>query len=134
MTKPQSPRLPKTLSPEALTQLEEHREYAEIEISGCDLTDQSAGNVLFEEVSLRSTIFTRSRLPRLRLLDVRLEACDLSGAFLEESRFRRVELIGCRLMGVQLLSAQLDDVHFRDCNLEGAVFVSSQTKALLFED
>lgn len=134
MTKTQSPRLPKNLTPETLTGLEEHQEYASIEISGCNLTDQSAGNVLFEEVSLRSTIFTGSRLPKLRLLDVRLEGCDLSGAFLEEARFRRVEFVGCRLMGVQLLSAQLDDVRFKDCNLEGAVFVSSQTKALHFED
>lgn len=133
MTKPQLPRLPKARAHETLTGLEEHQEYASVEITGCDLTEQSAGNVLFEEVSLRSTIFTGSRLPRLRLLDVRLEACDLSGAFLEEARFRRVELIGCRLMGVQMLSAQLDDVHFKECNLEGAVFVSSQTKALHFE-
>ena len=134
MTKPQSPRLPKNLSLETLKLLEEYREYIEIGISGCDLTDQFASNVLFEEVSLRSTIFTGSRLPKLRLLDVRLEACELSGTFLEEARFRRVEFIGCRLLGAQLLSAQLDDVRFKECNLEGVVFVSSQTKALHFED
>ena len=134
MTKPQYHRLPKNLPSETLTGLEGHQEYTSIEISGCDLTDQSAENVLFEEVSLRNTLFTGSRMPKLRLLDIRLEGCDLSGAFLEGARFRRVEFNGCRLMGVQALSAQLDDVRFKDCNLEGAVFVSSQTKALRFED
>ena len=134
MTELQLPRLPKTLHSEPLTHLEEYGEYAGLDISGCALIDQRTGNVLFEEVALRSTIFTGSRLPKLRLLDVRMEACDLSGTFLENARFRRVEFVGCRLMGVQLLSAQLDDVRFRDCNLEGAIFVSSQTSALHFED
>ena len=134
MTKPKSPRLPKSLPPETPTQLEEHQEYASIKISGCDLTGQSAGNVLFEEISLQRTNLTGSRLPKLRLLDIRLEGCDLSGAFLDEARFRRVELIGCRLMGLQMLSTQLDDVCFKDCNLEGAVFASSRAKALHFEN
>jgi uncharacterized protein YjbI with pentapeptide repeats len=134
MTKIQPPRLPKGLPAETLTQLEDHQEYAAIAVSGCDLTGQSASGVLFEEVSLKSTGFTGSRLPGLRLLDARLSGCDLSGAFLEEARFRRVEFTGCRLLGVQLASVQLDDVRFKDCNLEGAVFVASQAKALHFDN
>lgn len=132
--KPIKPQLPKKLALETLMQLDTQREYALVEIFSCDLANQSAGNVLFEEACLRKTVLTSSRLPKLRLVDVQLEACDLSGAFLEEARFRRVEFMGCLLLGVQLLSAQLDDVRFNECNLEGAVFVSSQTKTLYFED
>ncbi len=129
-----TPKLPKKLSIETLDHLENHGEYAALEITGSDLTDQAASTVLFEEALLHRTILTGSRLPKLRLLDVRLKACDLSGAFLEEARFRRVEFIDCRLLGVQMLSSQLDDVVFKDCNLEGAVFASSQTKGLHFKN
>ena len=90
MTKTLPPRLPIHLPSETLTQLEAHREYAAMAVSGGDFTDQSASGVRFEEVSLRSTAFTGSRLPGLRLLDVRLSECDLSGAFLEEARFREL--------------------------------------------
>jgi uncharacterized protein YjbI with pentapeptide repeats len=134
MTKTQSPRQPKKLISTKLERLEDHEEYASIEIFGCDLTEQSARAVFFEEVSLRRTIFTGSRLPKLRMLDVCMEGCDLSGAALDGVRCGRVEFIGCRLLGTQLLSAQLDDVQFKDCNLEGAVFAAGQVKALHFEN
>ncbi len=129
----QPPNLPKRLPVEVLAHLEEDQEYDSVEVTGCDLTNQTAAKVRFEGSCLRRTLLTGSQLPRLRLLDVRLEACDLSGAFLEEARFLRVEFSNCRLLGAQLLSAQLDDLVFKECNLEGAVFASSNTRALSFE-
>lgn len=129
-----APQFQGSLSPESLEQLDKQEEYAAIKVSNSDLSGQNVKELLFEEASFHHTLFTGSRLPKLRLFDVRMEACDLSGAFLEEARLRRVEFIGCRLLGAQLLSAQLDDVYFKECNLEGAVFVTSQAKVLHFED
>ena len=129
----QPPQLPKPLRAETVATLEDHSELATITVSGSDFTQQTAANVLFEQVRLQRAIFNRTRLPHLRLLDARLEMCDLSGADWEKARFRRVEFNGCRLLGVQWPEAALDDVLFRECNLEGALLALSKFKAARFE-
>ena len=99
----------------------------------CDLTGQTAADVLFEQVEFSRAVFQGSTVTSARLFDVRAATCDFSGADWRGARFRRVELVGCRLLGVQLVEAHLDDVLFRDCNLESAVFASAVFKAARFE-
>ncbi len=98
----QAPRLPRNLSAETITALEDHAEYFAVSIAG-ELVKQAATSAIFEQALLRRVNFTQSRLPKLRLLDVQLEACDLTGALWEEARLQRVIFNGCRLMGMQLL-------------------------------
>lgn len=129
----QPPQLLKHLPAETIAALEDHGEYSSLGLSGCDLTGQQAGDILFEQVHFRHAAFTRTHLVKIRLADTRAEVSDLSGASWEKARFRRAEFIGCRLLGIQLLDAQLEDVVFKDCNLEGAVFVSTTFKAVRFE-
>ena len=98
-TKPisvQPPRLPKHLQAATLARLEDHAEYAALELNGCDFSEQAAQDILFEQVRLRRAVFTRSRLSRVRLGDVKLEGSDLSGANWEKARFHRAEFNGCR--------------------------------------
>ena len=130
----QSPRLPKRLIATTLRDLDDYAEYASLASDGRDFSTQTAGHVVFEQVLLRRAIFNRTRLTQLRMLDVRLEASDLSGADWEKARLWRVEFAGSRLLGIQLLEAQLDNIRFKDCNLEGAVFASAKFKAARFED
>ena len=108
----QSPQLPKPLSAGSIERLEDHGECAALELSNCDFSEQTAQDMLFEQVRFRRGVFTRSQLPRLRLLDVRMESADLSGASWEKARFRRVEFSGCRFLGTQLLEVQMEDVLF----------------------
>jgi uncharacterized protein YjbI with pentapeptide repeats len=130
----QTPRLPKNLGAEVIATLEDHAEYFAVSISGGELAKQVAATVIFEQVQLRRVNFTQSRLPKLRLLDVLFENCDLTGAIWEQARLQRVTFNGCRLMGAQLLEARCEDVVFHDCTLESAIFASATFKAARFEN
>jgi len=130
----QTPRLPKNLNAETITALGDHAEYYAVSISGGELLKQAASSVTFEQTLLRRVNFTQTRLPKLRLLDVQLDACDLTGAIWEEARLQRVSFNGCRLMGVQLLAARCEDMIFHDCTLESAIFASTNFKAARFEN
>ena len=129
----QPPKLSKKLPASDIQQLADWEEYVSIKITGGNLAGQAAHNIFFEEVLMHRMALTEARIPKVRLLDVRLDSCDLSGTHLEEARLRRVELIGCRLLGVRFLSAQLDDVIFRECNLEGAIFSLAEGTSIRFE-
>lgn len=128
------PQLPKPLPLQTLTALENGAEYSAGAFSGCDLSNQVAADLLFDQVSLQRLIFQCTRLHRPRFYDVRAGGCDFSGADWEKARFRRVEFNGCRLLGVQLLEAQFEQVLFKECNLEGAIFISSTFKMARFEN
>jgi uncharacterized protein YjbI with pentapeptide repeats len=130
----QTPRLPKNLTTETIATLDDHAEYYAAAISGGELVKQVAASAIFEQVLMRRVNFTQSRLPKLRLLDVQLETCDLTGADWEQARLQRVVFNGCRLMGAQLLEARCEDVVFHDCTLESAIFASATFKAVRFEN
>jgi uncharacterized protein YjbI with pentapeptide repeats len=130
----QAPRLPRQLSTETITTLGDHAEYFAASISGGELVKQAAAAVNFEQVLLRRTTFAQSRLPELRLLDVQLDACDLSGVAGERARLLRVVFKDCRLVGVQLLEARCEDAVFQDCRLESAIFAATTFKAARFEN
>ncbi len=128
------PKIPQKLESITLSILADYDEYAERKIASSDLYEISAKNVLFEESILQRVTLTGAKLPKLRLLDVRFEHCDISAAFLENCRSQRVEFVGCRLLGIQMLSAVMNDLLFKDCNLEGAIFASAKGKHLRFEN
>lgn len=128
------PELPRRLRAETLKALADQAEYTERLLAQCNLSGQTARDVLFEQVTFRRTTLSRSALTRPRLFDVRAEITDLSGADWKKARLRRVEFIDCRLLGVQWLEAQLEDGLFRGCNLENAVFAGSTFEAACFED
>jgi uncharacterized protein YjbI with pentapeptide repeats len=128
------PQLPKPLPLQTLTALENGAEYTAGAFSNVDLSNQTAADLIFDQVSLQRLIFQCTRLTRPRFYDVRASGCDFSGADWEKARFRRAEFNGCRLMGVQLLEAQFEHVSFKECNLEGALFVSSAFKTARFEN
>jgi uncharacterized protein YjbI with pentapeptide repeats len=130
----QAPRLPKDLRAEMITALDDHAEYFAVSVSDGKWMMQVATLVMFDQARLQRVNFTQSRLPKLRLLDVQLDTCDLTGAVWERARWQRVAFNGCRLTGVQLLEARCEDVVFRDCTLESAIFASATFKAARFEN
>lgn len=131
----QPPNLPKQTYAEGLPddRLLDQAAYAQRAVSSCDLTDQAAEDVTFEQVQFRSVNFGRTRLARPRFLDVRFEACDLSGVGWDKARLRRVEFIGCRLIGAKLLDGIFNDVLFKECNAELSVLWAAGFKAARFE-
>ena len=131
----QPPQLPKPIYAEALPggQLAAHAEYTELALSGCSFAEQAAQNVCFDQVHFKRVNLSGTRLPGVQASDMRLEACDLSGAQWEKARLRRVELVGCRLVGAKLLDASLEDVLFKNCEGDLALFWSANFKLTRFE-
>ena len=129
----QPPRLPKSLQAEVIESLADDGEYAAVSISGCNLAGQAAANVHFEQVHLRRTAFNQTQLPRLRMLDVRIEDSDFSGAVWEQAQLQRVEFIGCRLLGMQLFAARLQNILFQACTFEDAQLATAVCRAVRFE-
>ncbi len=127
------PQLPRRLPGMTLEKLENGQDFSGVGITGCDLSGQTAGEILFEQAQLKRVLFTRTHLSRIRMLDVRAELCDWSGASWEKGRFRRVELKECRLSGFQLFETELDQVLFTDCIFESAVIVTGSFQGARFE-
>ncbi|HLF27654.1 MAG TPA: pentapeptide repeat-containing protein [Anaerolineae bacterium] len=107
--------------------------YTQLELSNPDLAEQTAAGVLFEQVQLKHGNLSRTRLSKLRLIDVRFETCDMAGAEWERAHFRRVEVVGSRLVGAKLAEASLTDTLIKACNAEFALFWSATFKAARFE-
>jgi uncharacterized protein YjbI with pentapeptide repeats len=128
------PELPKSLPPSNLPRLENRSEFAVMKFSGCDFSQQEAGDIFFEQIYFRHVIFTQTHLVNIRIMDTRIELSDFSGARWEKLRLRRVEFEECRFLGMQMVEAQLDDVVFTDCILERTFFNSIVCKAVRFEN
>ena len=54
----------------------------------------------------------------LRLTDVEVRDCDLSGLVADGASLTRVRFVGCRLTGLVLSAARLNDVSFEDCHAD----------------
>ncbi len=130
----QAPQLPKPLPAGALDALEDYGEYANLSLSGSNLTEPKVIRPSFEHIWFRRVIFGPSQHAKPRFVDCRIEGCDLSGAAWDLARFRRIEFLGCRLIGAQFLNAEMEDVVFKDCNLGQAVFTLARFKAARFEN
>ena len=107
-------------------------EYSSLALTGVDLSCQVAAALLFEKASLRRVNLSQTRLPGLRAVDARFDACDVSGADWDKARFRRVVWAECRLWGTALLQASFDDVLFEDCKAEKSVFASGAFRSVRF--
>jgi len=74
-----------------------------------------------------------ARLPELRLVDVRLERCDLANLDARGASLVRVELRGCRLTGSAWREARLTDVLLSDCRVDLAAFTSARFERVTFD-
>ena len=112
-----SPRLPRSLEHGRLDDLVDGYELIGRDIDG-DVVGCHAERVEITESRLSRVRATGSDLTRLRLRDVILEGCDLSGAVLEDARVERCCFVDCRLSGTVLANARLRHVTFRGCRVD----------------
>lgn len=71
---------------------------------------------------LQGVRLTGAVLERLRLIDVELDDCELSGVLFEDASVVRVRFTRCRLSGIVAAGLKAHDVTFVDCKLDGANF------------
>ena len=117
MPRDQKPRLPEELEPVEIDVLDDRVELAGVELSG-EFVGGRADKVEVVESRFNRVRATGSELRGLRLRDVVLEGCDLSGAILEGAKFERVAFVDCRLSGAVLSAASLRHVTFSECRMD----------------
>jgi uncharacterized protein YjbI with pentapeptide repeats len=129
------PQLPPHLpeSPFTPPPIADHASYTQQVIVRCDVGEQTADDVLFEQVVLKQVQLGQTLFASAQFIDVRFDACDLAGATWEKAHGQRVELIGCRLVGAKLLHADWDNVLIKDCNAELALFWEGSFRATHWE-
>ena len=76
---------------------------------------------------------TGARLEHLRLVDVLVVDCELSGTLATESSLQRVEFRDCRMSGLVMSDTKLRHVRFRDCKLDEANFRFVRAEQVVFE-
>jgi uncharacterized protein YjbI with pentapeptide repeats len=108
--------------------------YTGLTLVNIDWSNQTADDVVFEQIAARHVLWSGTNLPSLQFVDARLETCDLAAAEWPKAFLRRAEFYGCRLVGVKWERATIEDVVFKDCNLEYGLFWETSFKAVRFEN
>lgn len=95
--------------------------------NGVEITGEPGGSrdVAYLELSasrLANVRLTGRRFDHLRLVDVLVEDCELSGVTLSDSHLTRVEFRRCRLSGLVASTMKARHVRFSECRADGAMF------------
>jgi uncharacterized protein YjbI with pentapeptide repeats len=117
--------------PEALR---DEDEFVDLSCEEWNLAGQEAADVSFAGCRMKQLGLAGSTVLRLRLVDCRLETCDLSAADLDDLTALRVEVSDSRLSGTLSPAAKLTDVRFSHCKLDQANLRFAQLTRVVFED
>jgi uncharacterized protein YjbI with pentapeptide repeats len=118
----------------APAELTDRCSFADTIVSDRSYTGQEAERVIADRVCFRNVDFSGTILPRMELIDVRFEACDLSNASWPGADFTRVELVECRLSGLKLIEADLRHVKVAHCNAAFAAWRVARFKHVRFDE
>jgi uncharacterized protein YjbI with pentapeptide repeats len=131
-----APQLPSEHVRELLTidRLDDEVTYSNFTLTDFDLSDQSAAFVTWEQGLLGHGSLRSSSLRSLKLLDVRVERCDLSNLQLEKAVFSRVEFVGCRWTGLKAQKARFSNVRIDSCKCDLAQLFGSSFESVQFEN
>ena len=128
-----SPDLPRSgLETLAIEQFERDA-YELLALEGAKLVDSSFSGLRFDSCVLHRFELNRSRLPNLKLLDVRIEKSSAANGEWPKASLRRVEIIGSRLTGLTIAEGELADVSFNDCRIDYLRLANSKLRNVRFE-
>ncbi|HYP18731.1 MAG TPA: pentapeptide repeat-containing protein [Chloroflexia bacterium] len=135
------PRLPKppdiSGDPETVglpgDRVQSHERYEYVSVPQTDLGGQEAGYARFESSTFSRVDMHDTRFTGLKLIDVRLDSCDMANANWGQCELQRVELLGCRMLGYGAVEGRLQDVLFKECKARFALFHSATLKWTRFE-
>ena len=97
------------------------------EWAGVEITGEVGGEAEVDSVDvaasrLANLRLTGRRIDGLRLVDVLVEDCELSGLTIPAAYLRRVEFRRCRMSGLSAPNLRAAHVRFTDCRVDGASF------------
>ncbi len=114
--------------------LRDHERYEYMRLEQANFTGQIAKYVNFESSRLAHVSMRDADLTGLKLVDVRLDDCDLANTDWYQSGLKRVEIVGCRMVGLKAAEGKLQDVLFKECRGRLALFRFATLKSVRFED
>jgi uncharacterized protein YjbI with pentapeptide repeats len=97
-------------------------EWAGVEVTGDVDGERVAEDVEVSRSRLAGLRLTGWRLDRLRMIDVLVEDCELSGVMMPAASLRRVEFRRCRMSGMSAPNLRAHHVRFTDCRADGVSF------------
>jgi uncharacterized protein YjbI with pentapeptide repeats len=96
--------------------------YTDIILSNRNLAGRAAPRLTLQRARLQDIEMVGSKLKFLRLIDARLDHCDLANVDWSQSTFNRIELVNCRMTGGSFIDSEIKDVSFEDCKIDLAQF------------
>lgn len=99
-----------------------------------DVVDTDLDEVELVRCVLEGVRLTGRQAHRLRLVDVVLRGCELSGADLSEAQLTRVRIEGCRAEGLDLGLAKVRDLVVVGSKLSEAGLRSAELERVRFDD
>jgi len=103
-------------------QLNSGSHHTDIVLSNRNLAGQTASRLTIQRARLQDIEMVGSKLKFLRLIDARLDHCDLANVDWSQSTFSRIELVNCRMTGGRFIDSDIKDVFFEDCKIDLAQF------------
>jgi uncharacterized protein YjbI with pentapeptide repeats len=130
--RPTLPRLPPEVPLDVHLRLTAGAEFDGLTIQG-DYSEAHLEGLIVEEAHIVRSSFIATDLSRLKLVDVVVEASDLSGADMEEASFTRVTFKDCRMSGARLPRTHMRDVTFSEVRLDNGNFRMGTGDRVLFD-
>lgn len=129
------PALPKKFLGRALPggQLAAYGRYDQLNLVREQFIGQVAERLAFEESFLNQVSLHATELAHARLVDCRLNECDLANARWFQADCTRVEVLNCRLTGFSTIESRWQDVLFKHCQGSLAQFRFVTFKTVRFE-
>jgi uncharacterized protein YjbI with pentapeptide repeats len=131
-----SPRLPPAHARQRLagSAIGNDTAYADVEVSGESFATRTLKKLTLERAVLKDLDLRGARLEGLRLLDVRVESCDLANAVWRDASMHRVEFIGCRVTGLDAAELSATGLRLHGCVGALTSFRFASLKQARFED
>jgi len=96
--------------------------YTDIILSNRNLAGRTAPRLTLQRSRFQDIEMVGSKLKFLRLIDARLDHCDLANVDWSQSTFNRIELVNCRMTGGSFIDSEIKDASFQDCKIDLAQF------------
>lgn len=113
--------------------LQDKDEFRLCTIRDCEIVDQQADKVSFDQVVFQNVTFSECQLNHVELLDVVFDHCDLSNVHFSEAIIHRTVFRHCKMIGTDFTKARFQHMLMSDCLADYATFRLAQFKFCGFE-
>ena len=117
-----------------MTAFNDMESYADLRLSATELSGGKAAAIKLQSAWFDHVGLAETRFSSPRLVDTRLEHCDLANADWPAGSYLRLEFLDCRMLGFKTIEGKLRDVLFANCNLSFAQFRMAEMRSVVFEN